>query len=385
MTKMPEKADRYVFIDALRGIAALAVLFHHLLHNTVLEVTLRRILPVWAQVLSHHGVLGVEIFFVISGFVIAHSLRATPTTPRAMGNFILRRQLRLDPPYWTMLAFTLLLAAIEARIPGLVRGALPSVRTILINLFYLQNVTGMDQILPVAWTLCLEIQFYLLFIVILSTGAFFGRPTKGEVTVGTTTIVFVIGALSLGLSSRQHNFGAWFLPLWVYFAGGCLCCWALTRRINTWIFITFSVLFGMVAAALRMPAMNAGLVTVVGLYVVGRMGHLTDWLGGPIPQYFGRISYSLYLVHLPVLSVVMRGGYKLTHTNRWAAIGWFFAAAMCSVLVAHLLYVLVERPSMRLASKLKPRPVTARILAAGIENPVGPGGLVIAGGQIVNA
>src|SRR4051794_29974124 len=91
---------RYVFIDALRGIACLGVLFHHLLHNTVLEVTLRKVLPAFVQAAFGYGARGVQIFFIISGFVIAHSLRDFVPSARNIGSFILRRQMRLDPAYW---------------------------------------------------------------------------------------------------------------------------------------------------------------------------------------------------------------------------------------------------------------------------------------------
>jgi peptidoglycan/LPS O-acetylase OafA/YrhL len=93
---------------------------------------------------------------------------------------------------------------------------------------------------------------------------------------------------------------------------------------------------------------------VLGLYGVGRAGRLTTWLGGPVMGYMGRTSYSLYLVHLPVLTVVLRAGYKLTGENRWAALLWLALAALCCFAAAHLLYVFVEAPSLKLVARFKP-------------------------------
>ena len=58
------------------------------------------------------------------------------------------------------------------------------------------------------------------------------------------------------------------------------------------------------------------------IYVVGRLGHLTDWLAWRPLQYLGRISYSLYLIHYPVSHVVVWTGHRLTGDAPWPAVGW---------------------------------------------------------------
>src|SRR5688500_14125008 len=95
-------AGRFVFIDALRGLACLWVLTHHLFFNEIFGKVLRPAVHNAVEILAFCGSFGVQIFFVLSGFVIAHSLRDTTLNPRSVGLFILRRQLRLDPPYWVM-------------------------------------------------------------------------------------------------------------------------------------------------------------------------------------------------------------------------------------------------------------------------------------------
>lgn len=355
---------RYVFVDALRGIAALAVVSHHLLHNTILEVTLRKIIPGIFLWLFVHGAQGVEVFFVISGFVIAHSLWKTRFNSATLGNFILRRQLRLDPPYWVALLIMVILNCIENRVPGLVTKPVPDGGAFLLNMCYLQNITGITQVLDVAWTLCLEIQFYVVFIVFLMLGQIAQRDRPGELSSGSFWLVFITGAISLLLSSGQRLFAPWAHPYWCYFAGGALCNWAITGRLPTGVFVVFAGLFGVRTVWQNTPEMYVGLGTMLLFFIVGKRGHLTDWFEHPVLQYFGRISYSLYLVHLPIIYVVMRGGYKLTHTNVWAALCWFFLAAACSILAGQVLHILVERPSMRFASRFKQaRPEPAVSLA----------------------
>src|SRR5208282_3213930 len=89
------------------------------------------------------------------------------------------------------------------------------------------------------------------------------------------------------------------------------------------------------------------------VYAVGRADRLTTLFGGPVLQYLGRISYSLYLVHWFVKEAVMNLGFHLTRGGRLAGVGWFLLAAASSIMVAHLLHIGVERPSMRWSRTLK--------------------------------
>lgn len=375
------KEPRYRFVDGLRGIAALAVVFHHLLHNTVLEPALRTVLPGAFQEFCHYGANGVQVFFVISGFVIAHSLRTTKITASAAGNFILRRQLRLDPPYWATLALVLALAFAENMNPRLITEPLPNLKAILVNAFYLQNITGTPPILRVAWTLCLEIQFYLVMIGTLTLGHWLDRRPGNGLPKVSVLLVFASGVISLAPAGDQQVFGAWMPPYWSYFAAGAICNWCLGGKVRQRVFFLFAGIFAIATLWQGTDAMIAGLATLLALYATGRAGHLTDWLGSGPLQYFGRISYSLYLIHLPILSIIMRAGYKLTGAQPWAALAWFALAAGASVFAAQVLYMTVERPSMRFAARLKKRSVVSADSGVLL---VGASGKIIANREVIS-
>ena len=354
--------ERFVFIDALRGVAALGVLYHHMLHNSVMEVTLRRIMPHWTTIISGWGAYGVQIFFVLSGFVITHSLRNNRMDRRSILHFILRRQLRLDPPYWGALAFVLSVQAVRLRFPTLVTPPLPGVGTVALNLAYLQNISHATEVVGVAWTLCIEIQFYLFFILILAGAAACSKNDKHR---AATALVFISGCASLA-AIFFGDFSVWFVQYWYHFAAGALCCWSLHDRVDRRWFPTFVAVFlvgivwegthqGVTGRGSGTPQLATGLLTTLLIFGVGRAGCLTTLWRNGIIQYFGRISYSLYLVHVTVAVTVLQLGYKLTGENQKMALVWFVLSGVVSIAAAHLLFIVVERPSMRLASTIRRR------------------------------
>ena len=96
---MSEQGSRFVFVDGLRGIAAMSVVLFHAVEGNHITA-LYAALPLPLALPLRYGNYGVAIFFVLSGFVIAHSLSSKNMTVGAAGCFMLKRSVRLDPPYW---------------------------------------------------------------------------------------------------------------------------------------------------------------------------------------------------------------------------------------------------------------------------------------------
>src|SRR5688500_3864296 len=103
--------SRFIFIDGLRGIAALWVALFHLYSGGPNAPVLASLTPGILDAALRHGYLGVEVFFVISGFVIAHSVGSRPVTRDFALRFAARRSLRLDPPYWLTIILVVFLDA----------------------------------------------------------------------------------------------------------------------------------------------------------------------------------------------------------------------------------------------------------------------------------
>jgi exopolysaccharide production protein ExoZ len=143
-------------IQLLRGLAATLVVFHHSLEET--HALSSTIAPAW---LIRFGACGVDIFFVISGFIIySVTYGRSAKNPEGAPIFLLKRFLRIFPIYWICLAATMALWA-----SGLFYRSLHiDLRIFLSCLLLLPTKT---EIIGVAWTLVYEMYFYYLFAITL--------------------------------------------------------------------------------------------------------------------------------------------------------------------------------------------------------------------------
>lgn len=341
--------NRLVLLDALRGFASCWVAVAHIFTNSRLQpIFLAHMPATLAAPLEHGGHLGVMMFFVLSGFVIAHSVQPYRVTGRFIAEFAARRSLRLDPPYWAVLVGMIGLNAISNLILTDRTAAIPSWSTLVINLTYLQGVLGQPSVLGVAWTLCLEVQFYLLFVAGLGIAT---RSGASHVERTASMIFLPLAAISILSPFLRVPLPGW-LQYWYAFAAGALTCWALARRVPAAApFVAAAILITGAASAGSADAAMAG-TTVLGIALAGRKG----WLhrtGGRALQRLGALSYSLYLVHTVVATPIEDLGYRLTGTSLAGAVTWAAAAFAASLFAAALTRRHLEEPSLRLAGRLR--------------------------------
>jgi peptidoglycan/LPS O-acetylase OafA/YrhL len=340
---------RLRLIDAFRAMAALMVFGFH-------------IAPALggfpAQVLSH-GWLGVQVFFAISGFVIAHSVGFSRITVGYVGNFVFRRSVRLDPPYWLVIALALvLLAASKAVLPDSAV-AVPAWGAVLAHMLYLQNILGYGDMIDVFWSLCIEVQLYLVFVLLLGVVQSFSPDSRGFRGRAGVAAVAVFVALAILSFAATPWFGlrpkVWFLTYWNQFFLGALAAWVLKGRVARGWFLGYA---GIVAVAATFLASNiedlTALATAVVIVVAGQRGWLHGGMNWSGLQGFGRLSYSFYLVHTLVLArltrLVARGGVT-------AAVAPFLVIPLgfvASVVAAWSLYRWAELPCVHLSKRLKP-------------------------------
>lgn len=350
-------APRFRTIDGLRGIAALSVAVFHF-HGAV-ERAAPHWVPEWIAAPARLGGMGVDIFFVISGFVIAFSVRDGAYSVRYLWLFALRRSIRLDPPYWCVIALEIALTAVSLQFFPFVKSTVPDVPTVLAHLVYAQEILGYGSILEIFWTLCFEIQFYLLFVSLLVVWQKLRLRVPSELLTTLAWIVltglFVL-SLSLRFSSLHAPIPGLALLRWFQFFLGVLTWWVVAGSVSprllgaAWGATLGGIVVWDAAWVQILPILVSAFI-----FLVGRAGRLDTLLSNGPLQFFGQISYSLYLFHGPVGE---RWISLLQHlVGESFGIGWacfaFVSALGISVVTSTIAWKLIEVPTMRLSKRIR--------------------------------
>lgn len=361
MREVSTEKVRFAFIDALRGVAALAVVLLHLYHYNLVRMTGYRF-PEPLHTILDNGQVGVYVFFVISGFVIAQSIHGETVTPRFAGRFALRRAVRLDLPYWATIAAMVTLTLVSNNLQHERSLPVPSVTSVAVHLVYAQQFLGYPHIVGVFWTLCYEVQFYLTLILVTGMFQRLARNVQRPAWLRSRWLV-ALPLWGIGLvcaTGRLNLTEALFLYCWPFFFLGVAVNWAHNRLMRpgglvglvltlagTLYFVEFNHHF-------EPPAVGAAIATALAIYFVSRSGRLVTLTLGSVLQYLGRISYSLYLVHMLFGTPSLRLGIRVLGKRAGfvESVGLILIALTISVIAAHVMYVLVERPATRLSRRL---------------------------------
>ena len=353
----PKLSDpgRFLFLDGLRGVAAMMVVVFHLYGN--LGPAVQSWVPRPLSALLLNGNLGVDVFFVISGFVIAHSVRKGERSWRYLGRFGLRRSIRLDPPLWMTILVEVVLIRISLRLFPDLGTPLPNWSQIMANVTYSQHFLGIGDIVPVFWSLTYEVQFYI----VLVAGLVLLHRVRRSPSL--TPLLFVAAfcySLGIWLGALPSPLPGLFIDRWFQFALG-IAAWAVfmghitKAQFAALCLVTLCAVLAISPVAYRARSTEVAVLSAGLLALVSLTDRLETTLSGKVIQFLGRISYSLYLIHLSVgwrfISVFRRKfGPELGPAMGSVA---FLGGVALSVLAAWLVYVTLEAPSMRLARSIR--------------------------------
>jgi peptidoglycan/LPS O-acetylase OafA/YrhL len=321
--------------EILRCVAGTLVLWYHLslnINNNFLRWT------------GSWGWCGVQIFLVVSGFIIPYSMQKSGYKfPRDIGSFLVRRLVRLDPPYFVASAAAALIACIAYRIPGF-RGPPPDITwaNMLAHIGYLNNILGMDFYIRACWTLGIELQFYILMAI------------SFPLWVSRRSITFLCAA-SLT----------------------CLATWCLVhygpKPGDPWFFFWAPYFILGIAGFRYHEGLGNGLefIAVAGLsfavaWLTGTAGGATagifaacfvtfvNVLPPKFLQRYAAMTYSLYLVHMPVGERAVRLLGRLGSNNIVVDLAALSGGVALSFAAAFLLWKYVEVPAMRWSKMVAP-------------------------------
>ena len=337
---------RLAFADGIRGIAALWVVLFHASKGGHVD-HLKAVLPEWFnRVVFDWGHLGVALFFVLSGFVMMHTVRGYAFSAGFGGRFLLRRLLRLTPPYHASIAFVLGYVALKSALHHQ-PAPLPSGSVVLAHAFYLQDILSLESLSVVYWTLGIEIQFYIAFALLMLAqhhAALRWRISgAAPMLLGAAAIVGLPWAFDL-VSTPLYRGG--FLSFWYCFMLGVLVS---AQDHDAALAKPFFAYVGLVAAAALVTGSGfawASLGAVLLIYGGGRSARVARLLNLRALQYLGLISYSLYLTHNQVTGATKFALARLLSSTAASELALLVAIIVACLAFATLGHRWVERPSI---------------------------------------
>jgi len=321
-------------LQVLRAIAALLVVFSHIREKNLQNAADSTQILQW----FNFGPYGVDIFFVISGFIIAYIMPVGQYSLGDVKEFLARRVIRVMPMYWvvTLAAFSVWLYN-----PAMVNSSAPELTRVWQS-FTLYPTDG-RYLYQTGWTLSYEMYFYFLFAATMLFGRF-QRLLLGIIlaTMVTIGVVYQPGPEDplFYLLTRHH--------LLEFMAGFAFCHFG--KHLIGKMPITGAVLSVAGVALILAKAFDAGPIfdTIYfwGLPAMALVfGMLLLERAIPWPAYWvklGEASYSLYLTHSFVMAAGAIIWYRLFDGTMASNIGFMIVSLAVSVIVAHLAYRFIE-------------------------------------------
>jgi peptidoglycan/LPS O-acetylase OafA/YrhL len=346
--------------DVLRGIAAIGVVFFHVLYLSGIPIH-----PTGAALVGRFDFF-VRVFFVLSAFSIAYAYSSRLTGVDAVRNFYLKRFFRIAPLFYFVLLFNVLYTLAMGR-------SAPSEFDILLNMSFLFSfVPGKhDGLVGGGWSIGVEWIYYAFFplMIALIRGwrsalgawlllcaiAVMGRPYFNQFMGGELRVFgllyflshaqyFVIGLFvfhvfnRFPISHRHHlvqqvSGVAFFLTL-----AGTISWFRLQSSLPEEIFLSFACLLMVFLAVLGFPV----------------------WLDNKVTRWFGLVSYSIYLVQFPIIQILNEHGFYAFVMSRFGSgLASFFCASLATLIVTLVIsaftYQFVEKPGQQLFFKLLKR------------------------------
>ena len=325
-------------IQYLRAFAALSVLITHVLQWPLVEMNIPMLKT---------GRLGVEVFFVISGFIMTMIAGDGAFRP---GRFLSRRALRIVPAYW---AATIMVTALALALPNQFRTTIPTIEGFIKSLLFIPSLEPKAPLLALGWTLDFEAFFYVVFASLF----FLGSELRTLVLCALFAALVTIG---LHLSHPSHLEDFYTSMSLIGFCGGTVVA-QLYR--HGWLTPNADARHAMIGAALallvafyvvpwndidhtplRLHLLMS--ITAVSIVVLG----LQIEVAGLLPRlatlkYLGDASYSLYLFHLFAIAAVWAVAKRLFDTQQpLVYLGCATFAIVAGIGFALLCHHLVERP-----------------------------------------
>jgi peptidoglycan/LPS O-acetylase OafA/YrhL len=323
------KKNYYPSINMLRGIAALLVCIYHFTNYTGINGDLF-VRGGRTQSIGEYGILGVYIFFIITGFVIPLALFKYDFRLSQLHKFLTKRWIRIEIPYITSIVLILLVSfafSIKNESPFVF-----SLTKLFHNIFYSASFFDFKWYNPIYWTLAIEMQFYILIALVF------------PLIKNTNHLLNCIIPITLTISSLVIDDYRFVFFYGSIFSQGILLLLIMRYKINSLlgvIVIGFSSII-----TIYVHGLDIAIVSLITVFVIAFLN-----IDKKLLNQLGDISYSLYLIHglVGVNLIYLLARYCKSFTTK---VGLVVMALFLSILAAVIYYRIIEKHSKKWSQKI---------------------------------
>ena len=325
-------------IDAMKAIASLLIVMHHLAAYGPLTEAFKQFAPTLIDGLYNYGRIAVQVFLVIGGFLAARGLSAQgEALAEAPFGLIWKRYLRLAIPYLAAIGLAIIASAIADRwLDDEMVPARASLGQWLAHVVLLHGILGVESLSAGVWYIAIDFQLFALMALLLWTGR--GRWLAPALTL-------LLGALSLFWFNRDAGLDNWAVYFFGSYTLGAAAWWAAGPRQRLF-WISMIMVIGVAALMVDFRLRIAiALITALAL-AISRKTHFLENCPEYKPLAFlGKISYSLFLVHFPVCLLSNAVFAQLNESNPANALFMALATLAGSIAAGTLFHHWIESPA----------------------------------------
>lgn len=320
-----------VSIQLLRGVASAMVCYFHLSNgnkNFLPDSSYIKQAGVW-------GWSGVEVFFLISGFVIPFSMYSKNYDIKYFYTFLKKRVIRIEPPYLISIILIILLNYLSTISPYY-RGTGFNINWLNLagHLAYINGITGGKWLNDVYWSLAIEFQYYIIIAIayklIISKNMFY-RFLFMVLFLASNFITIPLNGLIFSYST--------------FFVLGIILFQVQNGIINNSEFLIL-LLFSLITIFIKYGwVMN--FISISAILIIIFIDRIPKFF-----KYLGMISYSLYLIHIPIGGRIINLSEVLL-SNKLVRETMVFLAFAVSVMISWFFYLYIEKPCKKMAGSIQ--------------------------------
>jgi peptidoglycan/LPS O-acetylase OafA/YrhL len=340
---------RIPFLDFLRALASHLIVFHHLAFYGPLSDLAFAAAPLLIGWLADDARMAVQMFFVLGGFFTARHLdHSAPFTWKKVVSTLWSRYRRVGFPYIVTLAIAVAANALARR--WMVHDAIsapPSIDQLLAHVLFLQDLLGYETLTAGIWYLAIDFQLYLLCTIayFVVSSALRRRTTTVSPEVMRRLVLWLspLAIASLFWFNRHPRFDTFAIYFFGSYFLGMLLNEILEARVSLSWGIAYFSLVVLAAWLYWRPRLLVAAITAVFMYLAARRGESFRWFRNRVASYLGRISFSLYLIHFPVLLLVNAWFFRNLALSPHMAIWALILAYLLSLVASSGFYYGIER------------------------------------------